>query len=222
MQANLLLGGHHILVARTEYLVHLGHTLGTVGHSADGLYATSLEYLAYTSDAGSYQYGRINLAIAARRCAEHYLLATSYLGWCGQHEHGREEWGSAARNVETYFFYRYTLLPANHAGLSLDLLALELLRLVESTDVVVSHLDGCFQLSTNQSLGLVHLGFGNSQLGQVYVVELQLVALHGIVAALLNVGQNRCHGVVELRHIKVRTLNYLCPFASLRVSYNNH
>ena len=198
VQANLLLGGHDILVAGTEDFIYLGYALGTIGHSADGLYATCLEYLAYTCNAGCHQNGGVYLTIATWRGAEHTLLASCNLSWCGQHEYGREEWGGAARNVETNLLDGYTLLPANHAGLRLDLLALELLRLVEGFDIVVSHLDGCFQIGTYQRFGFVHLLFGYSQCGQINMVELKLVALYGIIAALLYVGQYRCYGVVEL------------------------
>ena len=93
---------------------------------------------------------------------------------------------------------------------------------MEGLNVIVSHLNGCLKLRTYQCLSLVHLGFGYSKCGQVDMVELQLITLHSIVAALLYVGQYRCYGVVELRNIKVWTLHNLCPLASLRVSYNDH
>ena len=87
MQTNLLLGSHYILIARAEYLVNLGYTLGTISHSTDGLNTTSLEYLANTRNASCYQNGRINLAVATWRRAEHNLLTACYLGRCGQHKH---------------------------------------------------------------------------------------------------------------------------------------
>ena len=127
VKTDLLLGSHHILIARTEYLEDLGHTLRTVSHSANGLNATRLEYLAYSGNACSHQNGRIHLAFLVRRRTQHDLLATSYLGRCCQHQHRRKEWGSASRNVETHLFDGYALLPANHTLLGLYLLTHETL-----------------------------------------------------------------------------------------------
>ena len=127
VQTDLLLGSHHILVARTEYLEDLGHALRTVSHSADGLYATRLEYLAHACNACSHQNGRVYLAFLVRGRTQHNLPATGYLGRRCQHQHRREEWGSASGNVETYLLDGYTLLPANHTLLGLYLLTHETL-----------------------------------------------------------------------------------------------
>ena len=127
VEAHLLLGGHHILVARTEYLIHLRHRLRTIGHCTDSLHATCLEYLADTGDAGSHKDGGIHLAVASRGCAEHDLFTAGNLGWCGKHQYGREEWGGATGDIETDLLDGDALLPAYHTGLSLYLLSLEYL-----------------------------------------------------------------------------------------------
>ena len=148
MEADLLLGSHHILVARSEDLIDLGNRLCAVSHRTNSLYATSLENLADSSDASRNEDGWINLTIASRRRAEYDLLATSYLGWGSQHENGREKRGRTTRDIETYLLDGYALLPTYHTGLCLHFLAAELLGLVESLDIVVSQLDGSLQFGT--------------------------------------------------------------------------
>ena len=69
MEAHLLLGCHHILVAGTEDLVDLGYRLRAIGHGTDGLNTTSLEDLADTCNAGCHQNGWIHLALTVGRCA---------------------------------------------------------------------------------------------------------------------------------------------------------
>ena len=127
IEADLLLGCHHILVARTENLIDLGHRLRTVSHSTDGLHTASLENLAHASNAGSHQNGGIDLSLFIRRCTQYDFLTSGYLGRCGQHQDGREEWGSAAGNVESDALDGHTFLPADHTFLCLHLLSDEAL-----------------------------------------------------------------------------------------------
>ena len=115
------------MVAWAEYLVDLWHTLRTVGHGTDGLYATGLEDFTHTGNAGCYEDGRIDLALTVGRRAEHDFLTTGNLGRCGQHQHGREEWGSAAGNIETHTLDGDALLPADNTLLRLYLLTDEAL-----------------------------------------------------------------------------------------------
>ena len=122
VQAHMLLGSHHILIARTEYLVHLGHALRTIGHGTNSLHTAYLEYLAHSGNACSHQYRRVHLALAVGRGAEHNLLASGNLGRSGQHQHGREEWGRAAGDIESDALDGYALLPAGDTFLCLHLL----------------------------------------------------------------------------------------------------
>ena len=127
VETDLLLGSHHILIARTEDLVDLGHALRTIGHSANGLHAASLENLAHASNASCHQNGGIDLALLVGRCTQHDFLTSGNLGWSGQHQDGREEWGSTARNIESYALDGHALLPADHTLLRLHFLSDEAL-----------------------------------------------------------------------------------------------
>ena len=118
----MLLGSHHVLIARTEYLEYLGDALRTISHGTDGLYAANLVYLAHAGNAGGNEDGRIDLALLVRWRAQHYLLAAGNPGRSRQHQNGREEWGSAAGNVETYTLDGHALLPAGDTLLGLHLL----------------------------------------------------------------------------------------------------
>ena len=222
VQTYLLLGSHDVLVARTEDLVDLGYRLCTVGHRTDSLYATSLENLADTCNAGSYKDGGINLTLTVWRGAEHDLTASSDLCWGSQHEYRREEWGSATWNIETNLLNGYALLPANNTWLCLYLLALELLSFVESLDVIVSHLDGSLQFRAYQLFCFVHLGLCHCKRRQIDMIELQLIALYGIVATLLHISQYRGYRLVQLGCVKMGSLHYLRPITSFRKTNDIH
>ena len=99
MQRHLLFCSHNILVARTEYLVNLWHTLCTISHGADGLHTTSFEDAVDTSYACCHKDGRIYVALAIRRSAQHNLFAACYLGRSGEHQYCREQWSCATRDV---------------------------------------------------------------------------------------------------------------------------
>ena len=98
----------------------------------------------------------------------------------------------------------------------------EPLRLMEHADVVVSQHDSILQLLVDQLLCLVHFRFGDNQRRQVHVVEFQLVAFHGLVAAGLYIGQHRGHRLVQFRHVQVRTLNQFLPFLPYGIFYYFH
>ena len=89
-------------------------------------------------------------------------------------------------------------------------------------DVIMGELDGSFQLGTDQSLSLFHLLFRDSECRQVYMVELQFIAFHGIVTTFPDVCQHGSHHIVQLRHIEVRSLHDLAPFFLLRISDDIH
>ena len=211
VEAYLLLGSHHILIARTEYLEYLGHALSTVGHCADSLYATSLEYLADACNAGSHKNGGIHLAFTIRRCAEHNLPATGNLGWRGQHQHSREEGGSAAWDIETYALDGYALLPTANARLRLHLLALKLLGCMKLMDVLVGQFDGGLQFWAYQLLSLLHLLLAHGQLLQRSFVELQFILLDGLVATLAHIAQHRAHRLVQFGQVQTWARRNLTP-----------
>ena len=137
VQTHLLFGCHHILVARTEYLIDLRYAFCTVSHCSDSLNATSLEYLADTGYPSSYQNRRIHLSLTIGRRTEHNLRTTGNLCWGGEHQHRGEEGSCSARDIETYLLDGDTLLPTDHAGLCLHLLCPELLSFMEGVDVIV-------------------------------------------------------------------------------------
>ena len=218
----MLLGSHHVLVARTEYLVDLGHRLCAVGHSADGLHTTYLVYLADTCDAGCYQNGWIHLAFTIRWGAQYDFLAACYLGGCGQHQHCREEGSGAAGDIETYALNSHTLLPAGDTFLCLYLLSYKALRYVEHLDVVVSQDDGVAQLVAHQPLGFLHLLFRYGQVVQLCLVKLQLVIAYGFVAPLLDVVQHGADSLVQLRQVQSWALYNLAPLLLLWISVYLH
>ena len=84
--------------------------------------------------------------------------------------------------METHFFDGDALLPAGNARLRLYLLATKLLGFVEGLDVMMGYHDGCFQFCADQLFCLVHLSLANGEIRQIHMVELQFVALHGIIA----------------------------------------
>ena len=222
LQRNVLLGSHHVLVARTEYLVYLWYALRAVGHGSDGLYASGLENPIHSGDACRHKDGGVHLALLVRRGAEHNLLASGNLGWCGQHEHGREEWGSAARYVQSYALNGYAFLPAGHSLLRLHLLSHEALRNVEHLNVVVSQYDGVAQFVAYQLLRLVHFRLADGKCLQLGLVELSFIFAHGLVATLADVAEHRRHRLVQPCKVQSRTLYYLGPLAFFRIPVYLH
>ena len=198
VERHLLLGSHHKLVARTEYLIYLGHRLRAISHSTYCLHSASLEYSAYSSHLCCHQYGRVYLAFLVWRGAEHNLLAASYLGRSGKHQYGREQWRSATRYVEAYLLYRYALLPACYAFGCLHLCALKLLRLVELCNILVGKDECFFQLFVNKSLSLGYFLVCYGELFQACLVKLLLIGYDGFVAILPDVLQHTLNDAVEL------------------------
>ena len=69
VEAHLLLGRHHILIARTKDLIHFWHAPGAISHGSYCLHTAGLENLADTSNARSGQNGGIYFASAFGRGA---------------------------------------------------------------------------------------------------------------------------------------------------------
>ena len=222
VEAHLLLGCHHILVARTENLIHLRHALRSVGHGADGLHATNLENLVHTSNAGSHQDGGVHAAFAVGRGAQHNLPASGNLGRSGEHENRREQRGGATGDVETHLLDGRALLPAYDARSRLNLLPLEPLLGVELRDVPMSQTQGVLQLVADQRLGFQHLRLAHRQRLQRHVVELLLVLLDRHVAMLAYVGQHRFDNGIQLRHVEMRPLHDVGPLRWLGVFDDSH
>ena len=71
-------------------------------------------------------------------------------------------------------------------------------RLVEGMDIVMSQHNGSLEFCVYQLFGLIHLCLANSEFRQIHMVELQLIALHGIIATTLHISQDRSHRLVQL------------------------
>ena len=213
----MLLGSHHVLVARTENLEDLGHAFRTVCHRTDSLYATNLVDLADTGNACCYEDGGIHLAFAIGRCAEHNLLAAGNLGGSSQHQDCREKWGSASGNIESYTLDGDTLLPTGDTFLGFYLLAYEALGDVEHLDIVVSQNDGIAQFIADQFLGFVHLCFTDGKVRKFCFIELQLIFSHGFVATLSDVSQYSANRLVQLREVKTWASGNLTPLFPFRI-----
>ena len=91
MKADLLLGRHDILIARTENLINLRHRLCTVSHGTDSLNATSLEDFVYACYLRGDKYCWVELPVATWRRAEYYLRTSCNLSRGGKHQNGGEQ-----------------------------------------------------------------------------------------------------------------------------------
>ena len=202
VERHVLLGTHHVLVARTENLIDLGDGLRTVGHGTDGLYATYLIYSIDTSHTRSHEDGRIHAPVLAGRGAEHDVAATGYLGRNGQHEHGAEQRCRAAGDVESHLLYGDALLPAGHTRLHLYPLAREPLCGMKGVNVAVGMEYGLLERLVHLVLCGLHLGLADLQLMQRHVVEACLIFTHGLITTLLDVVENCLHcGVQRTRFL---------------------
>ena len=94
---------------------------------------------------------------------------------CGQHEHGGEERGCPARDVETHLLYSHSLLPAGDTRTGLYLTALKALGRVELLDILVRQFDGSLQLGRYQTGSLVKLLSRYGQGGELRLVKLLFV-----------------------------------------------
>ena len=218
----MLFGGHHVLIAGTENLEDLGYTLSAVSHRSNGLNTANLEYLADSRNASSDENGRIHLAFAVGRRAEHNLLTTGNFSRRCEHEDGREEWGSTSRDVKTYAFDSDTLLPTGDAFLRLYLLTNEALRDVEHLNIMVCKDDGVTEFVTHEFLGFVHFLLGDSEVVQFRLVELQFILTDSNVTTLTDVSEHCGDCLVEFREVKTRTCHNLSPLVLFRIFIDLH
>ena len=218
----MLLGSHHKLVARTKDFIHLWHTLCTISHGTDSLNTTCLENLADSGYFGGHEDGWVYLTFCVRRGTENYLLATSYLGWCGKHQYGREKRSCTSWYIETHLLYGDTFLPALHTRAGFHLASFKLLTFMESGNVMMGELQCMFKLSRHHVFCFVHLSLGYRQTVEMGMVEFLFIALHGFIAMISYVFQNSLNSRIELRYIEVRTLNEFLPFFLCRILYYLH
>ena len=182
----------------------------------------SLENLADASHTGCYEDGGIHLALAVGRRAEHYLTASGNLGRRGQHEDGREEWGGASGDIQSYFLDSDTLLPAGHTLTRLNLMAFELLGSMELMDIFMGQHDGGFQFLTNQALGLVDFSLCDSQRCEHGMVEALFVFLHGFVTPCAHIAEHGIDRGLQLCDVQMWTLADFCPFFLFGIFDNIH
>ena len=127
VKAHLLFGSHHILVSRTKNLVNLWNTLSAVSHCSDSLHTTSFEYLAHSSYLCSSENGWMHFALFVWRGAQHNLFAACNLSRCGKHQNSREQRCCSARDIQSYFLYSNSLLPACNTLAGYNFFAFKLL-----------------------------------------------------------------------------------------------
>ena len=150
VKADLLLGSHHILIARSEYLVNLRHGFRSVGHCAYSLNSANLKDGTHAGNMGSGQNSGIHLSLAVRRGAKHNLTASCNLGRRCQHENGGKERSRATGHIKSYFLDGNAALTTFHPRTGFDFDAGELLSLVESGNVAMGKAQSILQLIADQ------------------------------------------------------------------------
>ena len=208
--AHLLLGAGNKLIARTEYLAHLGHRLRTVCHGAYCLDASALIYAVHSCHTGGIEYGGVQFALWRRGRAEDYVRASCYLGRGGKHQHGAEQGCRAAGYVESHPFYCHRLLPAVHAWGGFHADGLHALGLVEAVYVGMGKAYGLLQFVGDEVLCLLDLLFAYGERGEANLVKLLLVAQNGRVAFPAHVMQHSCHYGAQVCGILVGALEQGC------------
>ena len=201
VQRHLLLGSHDVLIARAEYLVHLGDTLRAVCHGTDGLHATCLENLAHSCHLSRIENGRMNLSFLVGRGTKHDFLATGNLGRNSQHQHGRKQGCRTSGDIQTYLLDTYRLLPACHAFHGFHLLSLELLFLMESIDVPLSQEDSHLQFDGHLCFCLLQFFRSYGQGFQLHMVELFFVFDNGLIAIRFDIFQNHADLFRKCGHV---------------------
>ena len=218
MQTYLLLGTHHKLVARAEYLIDLRHTLRAISHRSYRLHATNLVDATDSSHSGSHKDCGIDASILCRRGAENDVSAACYLCRCGKHKDCAEQGSCAAWNIEAYLLYCHRLLPALHSLVHLDMLALEPLCCMKAFDVLMSKTDGLLEFFADKLLCFCHLAFADSKVIKADLVETLLIFPDRSIAALSNILQDSRDRRIQLRSISNRPpeqvfkflLNWIC------------
>ena len=222
VKRHLLLGCHHILVARSEYLVNLWNTLRSVSHGSNSLNTARLEYLTYTSHLSCIQDGRIHLSLLVGRCTKNNLLASRNLGRNSQHQHGREQRSCSSWDIQTYLLNSYSLLPTNDTRNSLYLLAFELLCSMERMDILLSQQNRLFQFCRDQSFGFHQLSFTDGQCIQFHLIEAFFVFNDRLIALLFDTAQHFIHRIAKYIHIHDRTFQQGRPFILIGIINLSH
>ena len=164
----------------------------------------------------------MHFPLRVRRSAEHDVATAGNLGWCGQHEYGREEGSGASRYLESHSFDRYAALPAVYARLCFDVQLLETLCLVECFDVGLSKGDGLLQFIADQAVGLVHLLLGDSQRLQAHMVEALLIVGNSLVATCADIVEDSSHRLMQLFVVQLWAPRDSSPLLMLGIFYNVH
>ena len=222
VQTHRLLGSHHEAVAGTEDLEDLWNRLRTVGHSSDGLHATSLEHLAHASHTGCHKDGRMHPTLGIGRRAEHYLLTASQPCRRSQHQDGAEQGGGATGNVESHLLDGYTTLPASDARTGFHPRQLMQLGSMEPADILMSLLQGLTQLSRHLLFGLHHLFLTHPERRQFCMVELLLKGNDSSIALVPDLCQHTADHLAQFRQIDGRALNDLLYFLFRGISHYRH
>ena len=78
-------------------------------------------------------------------------------------------------------------------------------------DVLMCQFDGCFQFTTHQLLGFLHLLIADSQGLQSGLVKLQLIVFDSFIAALAYIAQHLSYCLVQLGQVQTRARGNLTP-----------
>ena len=81
---------------------------------------------------------------------------------------------------------------------------------------------GPLQVIANHILCLIYLLLAYLEVCEGYMVELLLIASYGIITASSHIIDDGTYRIIELRHVKVRTLYDRLPCISGWVSYYSH
>ena len=188
VHAHLLLGMSHVAVAGPENFVDGRDALRAVSHGSDGLRAADAVDGVHAATVGGVDdFGR-NEAVGTLWRAEHHLLAAGNAGGQCQHEHGAEERGAAAGNIEAHALQRHGLLYAVHALLGVDVDRVGTLGSVKGLDVVHGAVDGSLHVVAYALLHALPFVVGEGERVDVGVVEGQGETAQGLVAMSPHLG----------------------------------
>ena len=221
-QADQLLGGGDVLIARAEYLVHTRHTLRSIRHGTNGLHASGLEDTAHTGHAGGEKNGGMHLSVLARRGAQDDFLTAGYLCGNGQHQYRAEQGSRTTGDVQSHLLDGNRFLPAGYARLGLYPLAFKPLGSMKGLDILLGQADSCFQVLPYQALRLQHLFLGNGQRVQADFVELCLIIQYGAVSFRLYPVEYDTDRIKQAFHIQARTFQDFRPPGLVRIFYLYH
>ena len=178
-----LLGLGHVAVARTEDFVHPRHARCAVGHGGHGLGAAHADHAVHAAEFGGIEdFGR-NLPAASLGRAEDHLGTTCNLGGQGEHQHGGEERGASAGDVEAHALDGHGVLLADHAALGFHLHDGGQLCGVEGADVARGGFHGALHLRGNLFGGTAEFPGPYGEVAEFSPVEAAGKVAQGLVAA---------------------------------------